>query len=81
MLRHGNPAESVLVYATFFALSIAVHLIIILGTRTPPTDATTPADLTQTQRAPNAPAPADTRAPQRPDRASEDLVSAEGATR
>lgn len=35
MLRRASPVETVLTYATFLALSIAVHMVIILGTRAP----------------------------------------------
>ena len=33
MLRHSSPLERVLTYATFLTLSLAVHMIVVLGTR------------------------------------------------
>lgn len=37
MLRQSSPVERVLTYATFLALSVALHMVAILGTR--PADA------------------------------------------
>jgi hypothetical protein len=34
MLRYSSPVERVLTYATFLTLSIALHMIVVLGTRT-----------------------------------------------
>ena len=36
MLRHSSPIETVLTYATFFAISLAVHMVVILGSRPDP---------------------------------------------
>tara|TARA_B100000965_G_C19240330_1_gene604105 strand:- start:437 stop:631 length:195 start_codon:yes stop_codon:yes gene_type:complete len=33
VLRQNSPVERVLTYATFLSLSLAVHMIVILGTR------------------------------------------------
>jgi len=43
MVRHTSPIEHVLTYATFFALSLAVHMVVILGTRPRTDDAATAA--------------------------------------
>lgn len=32
-MRHRSPVETVLTYATFMALSLAVHIAVILGNR------------------------------------------------
>lgn len=31
MLRHTSPVERVLTYATFLAISLAIHMLVILG--------------------------------------------------
>lgn len=36
MLRDRSPIEALLTYATFFALSLALHLLVILGGRERP---------------------------------------------
>ncbi|MGE0709584.1 MAG: hypothetical protein AB7N76_20995 [Planctomycetota bacterium] len=35
MLRHSSPVERVLTYATFLSLSLALHMVAVLGTRAP----------------------------------------------
>lgn len=32
-MRHRSPVETVLTYATFMALSLALHIAVILGNR------------------------------------------------
>ena len=31
MLRRSSPVAQVLTYATFFAISLAIHMVVILG--------------------------------------------------
>jgi hypothetical protein len=52
VLRRSSPIEQVLTYATFFAISLAIHMVVILGDRSGPQQAERP---TPTATAPGAP--------------------------
>ena len=42
MLRQSSPIERVLTYATFLAISLAVHMVVILSDGAPPEHSAAP---------------------------------------
>ena len=50
MLRHDSPVERVLTYATFFAISLAIHMVVILGDRKVPERSEAPPPAVETPR-------------------------------
>lgn len=50
MLRQGSPVERVLTYATFLAISLAIHMVVILGDRKPAEHSAAPPPVTRTER-------------------------------
>lgn len=51
-MRHRSPVETILTYATFMALSLALHIAVILGNRPLDLDATAGSAGQQAQTAP-----------------------------